>query len=246
MITRKEKQFIIVVATVALAVLSRVHGAAPTVELIDTPTAMTLDRGFYNVGFYVYNNGGIFIKSLIGVTEGITLGVNESVERAISTSSAVWHIPSVMAKFRLLGGAPDALHLALGFGPQTYNDGGYRQGEPVQSLYAVVSQGVPLFVKDSFQIFTGGVRYPVLPEAYRQQNFVSGFAGFSSFIGKQLEVKIEVENITFRPEESPVYNASAGFHFSDMFSVELDLQYTYTGTHTLNRMIKLNYNNIFY
>lgn len=246
MITKKERQFLILLITIAIIAAMRLNSVEP-VDLIDTPSAYTLDRGFYNVGFFVYDNGGIYVRTLIGITENITLGVSETVDYAISPNAAVWHIPMVIARLRLLGGPPDAFHLALGFGPQAYSSIGQRLGEPVQGAYLVARKGFAFIVPDIFQFFTLGVRYPLLPETYRQQNFVSAFAGFSTRIGKEFEVKLEAANITFRQEEPPVFCGSVGIHFTEMFEVELDVQYSYrNNAHFFNRMVKLNYYNIFY
>lgn len=237
----------IVLCALIIAGFSVYLPAEDAIDLIDTQTTETLDRGFFNVGFFLYDNGGIYARTLIGMTEQLTLGVSESVDNAIGSDAAVWHIPSVYVKVRLFHGAPDKIHLALGFAPQTYSRMGYQYDKQVQSVYLVARKGFNFFVPDVYQFLHAGVRYPVLPEEYRKKNRVNLFFGLSSRIGPDFEIKGEIENIAFHDEEKPLYNFSCAYYFSEMFSLELAFQYRFVDeSFEFNRMLKLNYINIFY
>lgn len=220
--------------------------AAESIDLVDSPTAKTLDRGFFSLDFFVYNEGGIFLRTAIGVTDFLTIGVSESIDNAVGSEMVRFHIPSVLLKLKFYGKSPKDFYVSFGFAPHTFSDIGYRYGEQVQGLFLVARKG---FVFKKLALFIHlGVRYPILPEEIRTQHLVSAYSGLSATIGSHFELKFEAANITFgRGDEFPRFNAGIIWRFTEMFGVELDLQYTKFGDeHQFNRMIKLNYLNIFY
>ena len=51
--------------------------------VIDTPTAFTIGRGSYQVSLLGYDNGGVELKTIIGLHDNLYLGISVDVENAI-------------------------------------------------------------------------------------------------------------------------------------------------------------------
>lgn len=221
--------------------------AVETVDIIDTPTAATLPRGFFGVDFSVYDGGGINVRTLIGMTDGLTLGIMESVDRAIGTGEPRFHIPGALVKLRIFGFEPGDVHVSLGFGPEGYSPLAYRDDKQVFGVYTVVRKGFAFFTPDIYQFFNVGVRLPLLPDVYRETWPVNMFFSFSSYIGAYFETKLEVANILFNGEGTPVFNAGLSYHANEIFAFELSCSITTVNEEfVFNRMILLSFVNVFY
>ena len=72
-------------------------------NLVDTPTAESLLKGYYNIYFSAYEGGGIKIKASLGLADWVSLGLSEDVAGVIGAGKVKFALPpGVMAKFSIM------------------------------------------------------------------------------------------------------------------------------------------------
>lgn len=235
------------------AVLSLTFALSPlfaveSINIIDTPAASSLGRGLYTIGAYLYSEGGVYTRTIIGVTDGLMLGLNTSIDSVIGMEEPRIHVPGIFAKWRFMNFGIDSWQMAVGFAAQSFSDVGYRYEKPVHGAFFVVQKGLLFGKRFRFNPqFYGGVRYPLLPAEYREEHIVNFYGGASCYFGEHFELKLELANITWFEGEHEVFNTALAYHFSEMFSIELDTQITKIDDEIkFNRMIKLDMINLFY
>jgi len=226
------------------------------ITLIDVPTAYTLLRGYYNIDFLNYGNGGILTRIAIGLTDRITLGIIEDIDNAIGKEKPDWNIPGVMAKINIL--YPDSNKTGVAIGYDVLLMGEYGKvynneitDDLVYGAYIAFTKPVSLFSGQQFWHF--GIRFPILPPAAREKGKnISLYTGLSININSELLLIGEIENIylTGNRGAQTIYNTGIKYWFSEYLNVGLNFQYTSAKSinpdEKVSRSLKLEYQNIFY
>ena len=253
MFKRMKKFLFVLVVIMTLTPL----GTAEVIKLIDVPTALTLLRGYYDIEFVTYGNGGIQSKIAIGLTDRITLGISEDIGGAIGNQKADWNIPGVIAKVNILYPNPDSIGMAIGYDAllsgeygKAYNN--QMTDDVVYGAYIAFSKQVSLFTGEQHWHF--GIRFPLLPfEARKGGKNISLYSGIYVIINDELSVFGEVENLYLfggdRGKEM-LFNVGVRYHFSETLSITFNFQYTSSreinSTDKPSRSLTIEYQNIFY
>ncbi|MDD5065747.1 MAG: hypothetical protein PHF84_01745 [bacterium] len=226
------------------------------IQLIDVPTAFTILRGYYDIGFVTYPGGGIQTKISIGLTDRIMLGIIEDIDGAIGNDRAKWSIPGVLAKINIVYPDPESMGLALGY--DVLSSGLYSKAynneltdDLVYGFYMVASKSVMLFKGDQYLHF--GVRFPILPnEARVKGKNISFYTGLNVIINPELMLIGEIENIYLNASRGKevLYNLGLKYSFSESLSIGAIFQYTKSkelnSTDKVSRSLSIEYQNIFY
>lgn len=248
------KIFVIVISIIFL--LFPLIGNSEVIRLIDVPTASTLLKGYYDVNFIAYGNGGIQTRLGLGLTDRIMLGIIEDIGGAIGTQNADWKIPGVFAKVNII--YPDADSTGLAVGYDTLLNGEYGKvynnqmtDDLVYGFYVAATRQVSLFKGEQFLHF--GLRFPILPYAAREGGKnISCYSALNIIVNPELMFIGEVENIYFSGDKGSdiLYNAGIKYAISDAFTIGLTFQYT--ASREINpldkasRSLYIEYQNIFY
>jgi hypothetical protein len=112
--------------------------------LIDMPTAGTLPRAYFDIGFRFYPSGGTIASTNIGLSNRMMLGVSFGGEGIISNDEPIWN-PKIEfnIKLRVIDEQEYFPAFSLGFcsqGNGFYNDEWDRYTFKSRGLYAVVSR----------------------------------------------------------------------------------------------------------
>lgn len=112
--------------------------------LIDMPTAGTLPRAYFNVGFRIYPMGGAIVSTDIGLSNRIMLGVSFGGEGLVSSAEPNWN-PRIefSGKFRIIDEQEFFPAVSVGFSSQgngLYKDDWKRYTYKSRGFYVVVSR----------------------------------------------------------------------------------------------------------
>lgn len=208
----KKKRFITAAFMLyAFLAVSLASGAkAINIDLVDTPTANTLNKGEYYLQFHFYQEGGILIKGSAGLAERLTIGASYGGLGIIGTEAIEGNPePAFSLKYKISEEGKDSpVSIAVGYDGQGYGKY-YRQGEKIaingaeatltRSFYQVNSKGFYLAFSKQFEDLNldshGGINHSLEDDP--------GKAGISFFLGGEFEV---IPNFSLKLE----YNN--GFH----------------------------------
>ena len=112
--------------------------------LVDLPTAGTLPRGFYNIGFHIYPGGGAITNTDIGLSNRLSIGISYGGDRVLSNDTPDWN-PGIefSLKFRLIDEMELFPAIAVGFSSQgngSFNRDFDRYTFKSRGFYAVASR----------------------------------------------------------------------------------------------------------
>jgi len=219
-----------------------------TTEVIDTPTAFTLEKGNYHLSFLGYDNGGLAFKTYMGLNDNIYLGAAFDVQNAIGRERAQPNVPGIVAKIKFTDGW-EQFPISFAVGYDTFyigNDGKTRneQNELNQMIYGpyfVVTK--PIYLFDDEQHVNFGMRVPTQP--YYVPDNASYFISIDVPMGEYFMFKAEGERIYYdftRPNEW-LLNFGIRYTYMRHFSIEFDiiLQSGEQG----NRILKIEYTDHF-
>ncbi|MDH5721446.1 MAG: hypothetical protein OEZ13_12640 [Spirochaetia bacterium] len=210
---------------VFLFITAKSYSIIPQLDVVDTPTAITLPRATYNLSFWGYENGGILTKAVMGLSDGVYLGASFDVQNAIGAGKPKFNVPGVIAKIRLTEGWQD-YPFFLAFGYDAYYTGRTKEGEITlenRIIYGPhISFTKPIFLLGGEQHFHMGVRVPVQPGYLSKDTEV--YAGFDFPIGYFVPM-IEIERVFFNSKRSRevLMNIGLRFNILEGLAVELDL-----------------------
>jgi len=112
--------------------------------LVDMPTAGTLPRGYFDIGFRIYPGGGAIANTDIGLSNRTMLGISFGGDGIISNDDPSWN-PRVEfnVKLRLIDEQEFFPAVSIGFcsqGNGSFNDAWDRYTFKSRGMYAVVSR----------------------------------------------------------------------------------------------------------
>ncbi len=225
------------------------HVVVPTLDMVDTPTAVTLPRGAYVVSFWAYNNGGLLTKAQLGLHDNIYLGASFDVENVIGENEMRMNIPGVIARVKFTDGWKRfPILVAMGYDSFYAGMTGKVQeavsGNPFNRMiygpYFAVTK--PIYLLGEEQHIHFGVRTPVQPDYVPRDT--SFYISIDFPIGMFVPI-FEIERVYFdyRRLQEILYNFGFRFNFIENLAIEVDLL-TGAGMRA-NRMVVLEYMNRF-
>lgn len=166
----------------------------PPRRLIDMPTAGTLPRAFYSIGFRFYPDGGTLAHANIGLSHRLTLGVSYGAENFLSNRDPNWN-PRIEfeIKFRVIDEIEVFPAVSFGFCSQGY-------GAWISDLerYTFKSRGFYAVVSRSFYFYNwtsgwhAGVNYS-LENKFDDETDANIFVGFDATFNYNLALLAEFD-----------------------------------------------------
>jgi len=216
--------------------------------VIDTPTAFTIAKGSYRISFMEYDNGGMELKTFLGLHDILYLGVSLDVQSAIGKDDAQFNVPGVIGKIKFNDGW-DAFPIALAAGYDSFYVG-YDGVETntvnelnrvIYGPYFVMTGSIYLF--DSEQYLSAGIRTPAQPY-YKPYN-TSYFSSLDIPLGEFFRFQFEMERVywNFRDPGQWLYNAGIKYNYFDHIGLEIAVIMQHD--QRPNRIIRIEYNGEF-
>ncbi len=116
---------IIVLSFIAQILLYSVHAQEVTVpqkrHLVNIPTAGVLQRGQYDIGMRLFDNGGVLTSIGVGVTDRFMFGIAYGGENIIGSGKVKFNpLPGVEARYRVIDESVPGPAVTIGFDNQGY------------------------------------------------------------------------------------------------------------------------------
>jgi len=162
--------------------------------LVDMPTAGTLPRAYYSIGFRFYPNGGTLARTDIGLSNRLTLGISYGAEDVISNREPNWN-PRIEfnVKFRMIDELEYFPAVTVGFCSQ--GQGGWHSD---LKRYTYKSRGFFGVVSRSFYFYDWtsgwhiGLNYS-LENDIDHETDVDIFGGFDATFKYNLALLVEYD-----------------------------------------------------
>lgn len=120
-----------------------VHLVSPGNRLVNNPTAYTLERASYAFNCFVHDEGGMEIKSYVGVHDNLYFGVSFNIDHFLGAEVMRPSIPGVVAKIKLVDGFYYVPAIAVGY--DSFYQGKHPVVDDARSFKQKVRNG-PYFV----------------------------------------------------------------------------------------------------
>lgn len=228
-------------ATLLLSILFLfpVLAKATITELVNVPTANTLAKGFIDLNFKMYNEGGIFIMIDLGLSNRLMLGASLDIEKAIGNQKAKSNFPPfISAKYRLLDGTkyvPGVV--AIGYNPlgyATYEKTLRTESRELKGPY--ISFTKPMLLWGLNGHFHAGINFDT--HAFRDSYL---YFGGDLSINPELLLVLEANSIKFNGKDEKEYITHAGIRYAinQRFEIEIDFKDLSKGSVT--RQFRIRY-----
>lgn len=216
--------------------------------VIDTPTAFTIAKGTYKVSFLEYDNGGMELKTFLGLHDIFYLGVSLDVQSAIGKDDPKFNVPGVIGKVKFTDGW-DAFPIALGAGYDSFYVGydgvednpSNEMNRVIYGPYFVITGSI--YLLDSEQYLSAGIRLPAQPY-YKPEN-TSYFSSLDIPLGEFFRFQFEIERVywNFRKNEEWLYNVGLKYNYFDHVGFEIAV--IMQNDQRPNRIIRIEYHGEF-
>jgi hypothetical protein len=216
--------------------------------VIDTPTAYTLGRGTYQFSFFDYDNGGLELKTLIGLHDNFFLGASIDVQNAIGKDEAEPNVPGVIAKLKFTDGW-EMFPISFAIGYDSFYIGSEGQTENsdnelnrmIYGPYFVITK--PIYLLDDEQHIHFGVRVPTQPHYVPEDS--SYFLSLDFPLGEFFIFKAEGERIyyDFARHEDWLLNFGMRYSYYEQLGIEFDV--LLQNGERPNRIIRVEYKDEF-
>jgi len=188
--------------------------------VIDTPTAFTIPRGTYKVSLLQYDNGGMELKSFLGLHDILFLGASIDVQNAIGKDDPKFNIPGVIGRIRFTDGW-DQFPIAISAGYDSFYIGneGFEDNRDnelnrlIYGPYIVFTGSIYLFYSEQF--LSMGLRTPTQP--HYEPDKTSYFASLDVPAGDFFRFQVETERIywNFKDKEDWLLNLGIKYNYFD-------------------------------
>ena len=221
------------------ALLAQTYG----IQVIDTPTAFTLERGGYQVSFLGYEDGGIEMKTIIGLHDSFFLGVSFNVDKAIGKGRAMANIPGVIARIKIIDSGDFFPAIAVGY--DSFYIGRYSERDDPDEEHNRIIFGPyvaftsPIYLFGGEQYVNYGARLPVQP--HWEPNDASYFIGLDIPLGEYFRFKSEIERVFWNLRDSGDWLFNFGIRFSYMDQLGVEFAVMYDPGERLNRILRIEY-----
>lgn len=215
---------------------------------IDTPTAYTIQRGLYQVQFLGYDNGGMELKTLIGLHDSLFLGLSLDMQNAIGKDKPDPNIPGVIARLKITDGWP-TFPIAVAIGYDSFYIGSIgktsnkynKLNRMIYGPYLAITS--PIYLFDSEQYISYGVRLPTQPDYVPGDT--SYFLCFDVPLNQSFRIKAESERVyyNFKRHEDWLTNFGIRYTYLNQLGVEFDVMLQ--KNEKPNRVIRIIFNDEF-
>lgn len=197
-------------------------------QLVDLPTAGTLERGSFAIDIRMYNNGGLIGGVAVGISPRFMFGLSFGGENIIGEGGVNWNEnPGIQARFRIIDESFGMPAVIIGFDSQGY--GAYRKGS---KRYANKSRGFFGVVSKNYAFFYnlglhGGVNYSLETVDEKDINF---FLGADLNLNREVRIILEYDFAINDNTEaqfgsgSGYLNGGAQWSFSDRLFLQFNLK----------------------
>ncbi len=224
----------------------------PPRQLVDMPTAGTLPRAFFSIGFRFYPNGGTIASTDIGLSSRFSLGISYGAEDILSNRDPSWN-PSIEfnTKFRVIDELEVFPAFTIGFSSQgtgAWSDDWERYTFKSRGFYGVVSRSFYFYNWTSGWHI--GVNYS-LEDDVDNDDDINFFAGFDATFKYNLALLLEFDaalndnkSLDFSGKGRGYLNASIKWLFTENLEIELlmkDLLINRREADTFTREVRLTY-----
>ena len=215
---------------------------------IDTPTAFTVGRGNYNVSLLEYDNGGIELKTLIGLHENLFLGVSFDVQNAIGRDTPKANIPGVIARIKFTDGWESwPISIAVGYDSFFIGEQGKEEntGNPLNRMiygpYMAITK--PIYLFDDEQYLSYGLRMPTQPDFMPDDT--SYYLALDFPLSSMFRFKAEIERVywDFRDPDEWLFNMGLRYTYMDQLGIEFD--FLFQNDEGCNRILRIEYHDHF-
>ena len=179
--------------------------------LVDLPTAGTLPRGYYDIGFRIYPGGGAISSTNIGLSNRFQLGISYGGEKILSNDSPKWN-PGIEfgLKFRLVDEMEYFPAVTFGFSSQgngAYNTEFQRYTFKSRGFYVVASRSFYFYQWTSGWHF--GINYTQENEVDKEDD-INFFLGFDATFKYNLALIAEYD-VAINDDKSTLPNDSSNY-----------------------------------
>jgi len=216
--------------------------------VIDTPSAYTIGKGTYQVSFLGYDNGGVELKTFLGLHSNLFLGVSLDIQNAIGKDEPQPNVPGVIAKIKFTDGWDYfPISLAVGYDSfyigqegKTYNPEN-KLNRMIYGPYFVVTK--PVYIFNDEQHIHFGLRVPTQPDYVPEDT--SYFLSLDVPLGQFFIFKAETERIYYNFSRSGEWMYNLGLRYSYMGHLGVEFDFLMQHDERVNRIIRIEYNDSF-
>ncbi len=212
------RKILIMLVLVLFAINGFSQGKQTTV--INTPTAFTIAKGTYKISFLQYDNGGMELKSFLGMHDIFYLGASVDIENAIGKDKIKFNIPGVIGKVKFTDGwKVFPVAIAAGYDSFYIGSEGFEENRTnkldrlIHGPYLAFTGSI--YLLDSEQFLTMGLRTPTQP--HYKSGKTSYFASFDIPLGDFFRFQLETERIywNFQHTKDWLYNVGMKYNYYD-------------------------------
>ena len=216
--------------------------------VLDTPTAYTINRGTYQLSCLGYNNGGVELKTFIGLHDNVFIGVSFDIQNAIGKDNARPNIPGVVAKLKITDGWETfPISSAIGYDSfyigQEGKTNNYKNelNRMIYGPYFVITKPIYLFYDEQHVHF--GIRVPTQPDYVSKDT--SYFISLDVPLGESVTFKAEGERIYYNFQRPREWLLNLGLKYSYLNHIGIEIVLMMQKQDRANRIIKIEYNDEF-
>ncbi|MEW5768145.1 MAG: hypothetical protein AB1797_11090 [bacterium] len=183
-------------------------------DLVTIPTTKTLLKGDIDIDLELYGNGGVLVRSALGVTNYLTLGLPIDIKYLIGREEVDIDLPiPVWARLRLMEGFGLVPTISLGYDPAEYGEEAADTAEEgARGAYLALS-----WFSKAKKISLRPVLEVHAPGKEPDFNEVRAAVGLDLLLGKRWLLLAEADQIPFyqdRIKDESRLNAGLGFFFT--------------------------------
>ncbi len=210
------------------------------------PTPNGLERGAIYGEFTMYDNGGVNARFLVGIMDAISIGISENLDSLIGSGDINVNIPGAYVKLTIINDLNN-FNWALGFDSFAYGkEGTYFSTNSnvkpatIYGFYSAVGWHYSAF--GGKDIFSAGIRWPLLPAEVNNFNNVTLFFGATLNAPQYFTFALTLENlyVNFSHSEQILPSIIFSLYPNPPFKISLILQYDFSIS-KLNRILSLSY-----
>jgi hypothetical protein len=192
--------------------VSMTRADTPMVEVIDVPTAETLEPATFATTFRFYDEGGITSRLNIGPFRRVNLGIHFDVQNAIGRGEPDAITPRMYFKLRAFDGNDYLPALALGYDGQGYLYKHSRKDFLHEEKGAYIVGSHEIFVPN-LELHMG-----VNVNDFEHEAKVYGFLGSTFKLVDNFALLLEYDNIRNGPDNR--FNAGGRFYVTPYFNID--------------------------
>ncbi len=268
----EKRRFMLTSVVIVLAILL-LHASTlgdEMLNVVNTPTAYSLMRGFYYVNMNAYGGGGINTRIAIGLTDRLTLGLSEDVEGLVGQHHMRWYVPGVLARITFL--SPDEYPIGFALGYDSFYFGELAKKAHTRPMVRYTEDGTastnvqeeliygiyfacthPFILLQGMSKLNWGLRIPLVPyEARGKGENISTYISMIVPFAADFRLYGEIESIYFNAARAGEILYNAGFRYNITQELGLSFKLHYSMDRNINptqkpsRVICIEYQNLFY